>query len=135
MYVPAVVGVPAIAPVAAFNERPGGNAPAVMLHVIGAVPPVAAGVELYATPMVPLGNTGELRVSCKFTTKLTTCVAVRGGVAESVHCNVKLDVPTAEGVPEITPVDAFSESPAGKLPFVTSQVVAPTAPVAVRVAV
>jgi hypothetical protein len=106
-----------------------------MLQVRGAVPPVTDGVLLYATPIVPFGSVGVPSESWRFTTRPTTCVAVRGGVAESVHCKVKLDVPTTEGVPEITPVDAFRDKPVGSVPFVMPQVVAPTAPVAVNVAV
>jgi hypothetical protein len=40
------VGVPLIAPVAAFNIRPAGNVPLVSDHVYGGVPPVAAKTTL-----------------------------------------------------------------------------------------
>ena len=42
------------------------------------------------------------------------------GVSESFTVTVKLSVPTnvPVGVPEITPVAAFSDKPAGKLPVV-----------------
>ena len=36
--VPAVVGVPVIAPVVAFKVKPVGNVPSVTAHVIGVVP-------------------------------------------------------------------------------------------------
>ena len=36
----AVVGVPLITPVLAFRPKPGGNEPAVMLQVIGTIPPL-----------------------------------------------------------------------------------------------
>ena len=39
--VAATVGVPEIMPVVAFRARPCGNAPATILQVSGAVPPVA----------------------------------------------------------------------------------------------
>ena len=42
----AAVGVPVIAPVAASNARPAGSVPAVIDHVYGTVPPVAARVVL-----------------------------------------------------------------------------------------
>jgi hypothetical protein len=42
--VPAVVGVPVIAPVDAFNTRPAGNVPAARSHVYGVVPPAATKV-------------------------------------------------------------------------------------------
>ena len=51
-------GVPLIAPVAAFSERPYVDraAPLVCDHVYGVVPPVAASVPLYAVPTWPLGS-------------------------------------------------------------------------------
>ncbi len=44
------------------------------------------------------------------------------GVSESVTVTVKLSVPTnvPVGVPEITPVKAFSDKPTGRLPVVTA---------------
>ena len=42
--VPVAVGVPLIAPVAAFNVNPAGKVPLKMDHVYGAAPPVAATV-------------------------------------------------------------------------------------------
>jgi hypothetical protein len=44
--VTACVGVPVIAPVAAFSIRPAGNVPLVSDHVYGGVPPVAAKTAL-----------------------------------------------------------------------------------------
>jgi len=40
------VGVPVIAPVDAFSDRPAGSVPEVRDHVYGDVPPVAASVAL-----------------------------------------------------------------------------------------
>ena len=48
--VPAVVGVPVIAPVEAFNVSPGGSDPLMIENVYGATPPVTTRAELYATP-------------------------------------------------------------------------------------
>ena len=45
-FVTACVGVPVIAPVAAFNMRPAGSVPLVSDHVYGGVPPVAAKTAL-----------------------------------------------------------------------------------------
>ncbi len=51
------------------------------------------------------------------TVRLKTLFAVCGaGAPESVARMVKLLVPAAAGVPEITPVAEESASPAGKLP-------------------
>jgi hypothetical protein len=44
--VTAAVGVPVIAPVAPFSERPAGSVPLVSVHVYGVVPPDAANVAL-----------------------------------------------------------------------------------------
>jgi hypothetical protein len=49
----AVAGVPAITP--AVRDKPSGNVPVSMLHVIG-VSPVAVSVWLYAVPTVPFAN-------------------------------------------------------------------------------
>jgi hypothetical protein len=53
---------------------------------------------------------------------LRLAVAVDEGVAASVTCTLKLDVPVAVGVPEITPVAVFNVRPAGKLPEVRAHV-------------
>ena len=42
--VAAAVGVPGITPVLLFSVSPAGNAPVVMLHLYGVIPPVAASV-------------------------------------------------------------------------------------------
>jgi hypothetical protein len=44
------------------------------------------------------------------------------GLSESATVAVKLNVPTAVGVPEINPVDAARERPAGNCPAVIDQV-------------
>jgi hypothetical protein len=55
-------------------------------------------------------------IGAGLTTMLRLAVAVSGVLSESLTPTVKLAVPAAVGVPEITPVLAFSVSPAGKLP-------------------
>ena len=62
LLVAAVVGVPVIAPVAAFSDSPAGKLPAETLNVYEPVPPVALTVCEYATPTVPLGNVAGLTV-------------------------------------------------------------------------
>ncbi len=46
LYTPVAVGVPVIAPVEEFSERPGGSVPNAMLHVYGCVPLTALSVSL-----------------------------------------------------------------------------------------
>jgi len=60
LYVPAVVGVPVIAP-ALESASPGGRVPDEIAHVYGGIPPLAASVCEYAAPADPDGR-GELVV-------------------------------------------------------------------------
>ncbi len=60
-------------------------------------------------------------------------MTVTGVEAESVRDTVKLNVPNAEGVPEITPVPAASESPPGNAPLAMAHLYAVVPPVAVSV--
>jgi hypothetical protein len=48
--VPAVVGVPVMAPVEVFSVNPGGSDPDVIENVYGGTPPLAVNDELYGTP-------------------------------------------------------------------------------------
>jgi hypothetical protein len=59
------------------------------------------------------------------------CVA--DAPSASATLAVKLDVPAAEGVPVMAPVDALRESPVGNAPAEIDQVNAPVPPVAVIV--
>lgn len=52
---------------------------------------------------------------------------------ESAADTVKLKLPCAAGVPEISPVDEFKDKPAGRPPLSSDQVTLPEAPVAVGV--
>lgn len=130
------VGVPAMAPVAAFNCKFAGNVPAVRVQLYGVVPPVAASVPLYATPTCPLGREAveiakvvDAIVSVKLT--LLDCM----GLPESCTRNVTARLfAAAVGVPVIAPVDAFSCKPAGKVPLVVVQLRGSVPPVATSVA-
>jgi hypothetical protein len=60
--------------------------------------------------------------SCGLTVMVSCLVAVCAvGVSESVAVTVKV-APEPVGEPEITPVEAFSVRPVGKLPVVTVHV-------------
>jgi hypothetical protein len=48
----------------------------------------------------------------------------------SVAVTVKIDIPAADGIPEITPVEAFRLNPAGKPPEMMDHVSAPVPPAA-----
>jgi hypothetical protein len=64
--VAAVVGVPVIAPVAAFSDSPAGKLPALTLNVYEPLPPVALTVCEYAVPTVPLGSVTGFTVIAAF---------------------------------------------------------------------
>ena len=51
--VPVAIGIPVIAPLAAFNVKPDGNAPTTAK--IGAGTPVAVSVNVYGVAYAPLG--------------------------------------------------------------------------------
>ena len=112
--VPAVVGVPVIAPVDELSDRPAGRVPDEMDQARAPVPPVAARVWLYAMLIVSAGRLAVVIVTAAFTTIESACVAVAPTL--SVTLAVKLEVPLVVGVPVIAPVEATRESPAGRLP-------------------
>ena len=60
--VPACVGVPVIAPVEVFSDKPGGSEPLMIENVYGGTPPVATRAELYGTPTcaVPPAQASEM---------------------------------------------------------------------------
>ena len=51
--VPEPVGVPEMTPVLGLRVNPPGNAPAMIAHVYGGVPPTACTVWAYGLPMLP----------------------------------------------------------------------------------
>lgn len=118
--VPAVIGVPVMAPVLALIERPAGRLPTLMVNVSGANPPVAETVWLYAVPTVPPGNEVVVMLGAPagFTFMVSEADVAESGPAllESVTLTVKVDVPAAVGVPVIAPVLPFKFKPAGRLP-------------------
>ena len=131
LLVAVVVGVPLIAPVAAFSESPAGKLPAETVNVYEPLPPVALTVGEYAVPSAPLGRVAGFTVIAA----LIVTLYARAPVAPrpSVAVMVKLEVAAVVGVPEIAPVAAFSESPAGKLPAETLNTYEPLPPVALTV--
>ncbi|HUD68512.1 MAG TPA: hypothetical protein VMQ17_28270 [Candidatus Sulfotelmatobacter sp.] len=84
---PPPVGVPEITPVLALKLSPGGNDPAVMLHLYGLVPPDSASVALYALPAVAAGIEvvvtagGGLTLICKVATFVGSVTEVAVTVA------------------------------------------------------
>ena len=129
--VPAADVVPVIAPVAAFRDKPVGNEPADTLYVGAPVPPDAETLWLYATPCVVAGSeAGEIDI-----TALIVTLYARDPVDPrlSFAVIVKLNVPAADGVPVIAPVDAFNDSPVGNAPALMANVYGAVPPDAVTV--
>jgi hypothetical protein len=90
--VPAVVGVPVIAPVELFSVSPAGSDPAVIPQVYGAVPPVTAMLCEYAADTVPAvrGVVVMMVRGAGLIASEKAADAVCEGVAESCTCTVKL---------------------------------------------
>jgi hypothetical protein len=117
--VPALVGVPLIAP-EGFSDRPDGNAPDVTAQLYGGVPAVAASAPEYAMPTVPPGSglaviDGRPAPTVMLSARVAVCPAA------SLSWTVKLDDPAAAGVPLIVP-ELESVSPAGSDPALTVHV-------------
>jgi len=113
LLVAAVVGVPLITPVLLFMLKPAGNVPTLMLHVNGALPPLAVKPLLYAAPIVPSNGVplsdGTAYVMMDFAASIDWPL-------ESTTRTVKLLVAAVVGVPLITPVLLFMLSPDGNAP-------------------
>ena len=128
--VPAVVGVPEIPP-PVFILNPGARLPVATDHVYGPVPPEACNVVwAYAVPMVPPVKLIVVTVKGMTITILNGLVAV--SPLASLTSAVKLEVPAAVGIPEITPAPVRL-NPGGKLPAVSDHVYAGVPPVAASV--
>lgn len=132
---PALVGVPLIVP-PVLKLRPVGNEPDANVHEYGVAPPVAASVDEYAVPTVPLGKTAVLIASpfCGFTPIEKDACAVCGGIDESETKTVKLLWPDAVGVPLIAPLVLDNDNPAGNVPEVIVKLYGAAPPVALMVA-
>jgi hypothetical protein len=119
--VPLVVGVPEMRPVPLLSVNPGGSEPLAIDHAYGLVPPVAASVREYWLPTLPFGSdvVVMLRVWAAAIVMLNCLVAICAAL--SVTRTVKVNIPAAVGVPEIAPVDEFSESPLGREPLTIDQ--------------
>lgn len=108
LYVPFEVGVPDITPVLVFTLSPGGKpeAPKLVGELV-AVMVYGVIATLVAPPAVAaLVMTGTVDEMVRVTIRVAEPLALVA-VTEGVY------IPSAAGVPEITPVLVFSDSPAG----------------------
>jgi hypothetical protein len=128
----ATVGIPESTPLEE-RETPRGRAPALTDQVKGATPPVAASVVLRLAPMTVSGRVIGVMASAALTVIADGSVAIRGGFAESVTWTVKLFKPAVVAVPDMAPVEAFSDKPSGRVPALTDQLSGATPPEAERV--
>ena len=95
---------------------------------------VAVTVVEILTPMAPFMGETEVIVGAAATmVMLKALVAVCAGVPASVTRTVKLKVPAAVGVPEMTPLP-LSVNPVGSVPLAIDQVYGNVPPFATRVA-
>ena len=111
------VGVPVILP-SVESISPAGKLPLAKSHVIG-VEPVADSVVLYVVFTLPLGSEVVVIVGRVLTIILNALVALP---AMLVAFTVKLDVPAAVGVPEMSPAPERLK-PLGKLPLSNDHVI------------
>lgn len=120
--VPAVVGVPVIAPLVAFKLKPAGKVPVVIFQLYGAIPPVAVNVALYITPAVPPGSDVVVMETGAETGAVMVMLKVPVAVFEllSRTWTANDEVAAVVGVPEMVPL-LLRLSPAGRLPEVTLQ--------------
>ncbi len=119
----AVVGVPVMAPVAAFSDNPAGNVPPASDQAYGVVPPDAASAAEYATPTCPFGS--EVVVMLNVAGVMLNdrvVVLVCTGLPASVALNAGYTRPSAVGVPVTAPVALFSDNPGGNVPLASDQV-------------
>jgi len=127
--VPAVAGVPPITPVEEFSDSCAGKAPWTIDQAYGGVPPTAwSGCE-YATPTVALGSDGAVVMISPLAMVMVNCLETGGVDALSPSWMVKVKVPAAVGIPEMTPLTPLSPRPFGKAPPVTDHTYGGTPPV------
>lgn len=114
---PLPVGLPEIVPLL-LRLKPAGSVPEETVHAYGVMPPVAARVDEYDCPFVPLGN--EVVVMTRGCTDAAMATvndfeSDNCGEDESTTFRVKVKDPTAVGVPERMP-PLLKVSPVGNDP-------------------
>lgn len=108
------VGVPEISPVDEFSVSPSGRLPSMVDQVKGPAPPETARVWEYATARVA-GPSNAVEIATGSTTRIDRARVVLRRLASTI-CTVNDAVLADVGVPDRTPVDVFSVTPAGRLP-------------------
>jgi hypothetical protein len=120
-----------MAPVEASKLKPDGKAPAEIVNVTGAVPPLVATVWLYAVLMSGTGSVAVVIESAETIVPLYACDAVTEFA--SVALIVKLYAPAVVGVPLMAPVDVSKLRPAGNAPAETENAIGAVPPLVATV--
>ncbi|CAB4734619.1 unannotated protein [freshwater metagenome] len=126
----AEAAVPLITPVAGLSVKPDGRVPLVIDQVNPPRPLAATSAVLYATPETALGSVDVVTLTAPLMTIVRDCRT--NWLPLSVTRTVKLELPVAVGVPEITPA-ALRFRPAGRVPLCRLQTLLPAPPVATKV--
>lgn len=118
------------------SENPAGGMPPMIVHEYGAVPPEAARAWLYGTPGLAFGNeavvmAGPPDVPAMETVKsFSACAPVLSRSRTTNWYGLPMVV---FGVPLMTPVPPFRDSPTGSAPEITDQVYGTEPPVPCKV--
>jgi hypothetical protein len=118
---PAADGVPEI--VAALSVRPAGRVPDEIAHVNGPTPPAETSVCEYTEPTIPTDNDDVDTDNAVAAIEIVNALlAERPAASVALIVNDDTVLATAVGVPEITPVLVFNDTPPGRLPEATANV-------------
>ena len=115
---PVAEAVPEITPDALASFSPAGSDPEASDHWYGVMPPAALNFTEYGTPLVAVGRVLPVVTTSPETPTVMASEAelICAAASESVTSATKVKLPPAVGVPEITPVAAWSLRPAGSDP-------------------
>ncbi len=120
LYGPAVVGVPEMTPVVGFNVSPAGIVPEVTANVGAGLPVAVSGVDTGVFTV--RAGMDPLMVGATVAAAMVPLKVFEAVPAMFVAVTVKLYGPAVVGVPAMTPVVGFKESPTGSEPAVTAKV-------------
>jgi hypothetical protein len=123
---PASIGVPVIAPVWGLRDKPCGNLPLTILHVIGAVPlaerlTTLPKVVRYGRFLSPTGSVFPQMIGGSPVILIVNSLVVWPTIFSALAVNV--NSPLCIGVPDMTPVCGLRDNPGGNAPLEILQVI------------
>lgn len=125
VYVPGVEGTPERAPVVGLRLNPAGTEGAAD-HVVAGDPETKAKLRDSDEPTVPVRLVvGAMTGAAVVVVMLRLTFAALERPRAFVAVTTKFEFPGFVGVPEMTPVDVFNDSPAGNVPLETEYVKGP----------